>query len=269
MGDYTIAISMVAGKAMLFDLEDIKRARGLGIVGVLSGTLPAAPQQNMFLGVPLQLMSEECLWLIRSGYARLLPDDLMIRDIYTHLTEDDIVQLQLGAEDDLNAQKRVKVEQHEKKMAKLGMKKYRQDDKLISQGLSVTVHDTPSRLPNYELFKTIYKKSSRSQRYLINKIKIDELQYKIFSYLRSRGYFLAPGIRFGGKFIAYPGDPLRFHAHLIVNDVKWNDDIGLINIVGGGRLATGVKKLWVVASEPDSTEEEDIQCFSIEWAGFG
>lgn len=265
----SIAVSVIAGKTMVFQVEDIKRVRALGIVGTLSGTLPAAPQQNMFLGVPLLLMPEECLWLLRHGHAHLVPDDRFIRDIYTHLTDDDVHQLKEEHQLQLEAQREVKIAEHTKKMAELGVTTSKHDHSLIAQGLSITVPDTPEAMPNYELFRDIYEKSTRYQESLVQQLPNDELSYNVFKYLRYKGYFLAPGLRFGGKFIGYPGDPLRFHAHLIINTVPWKDDIGMINFIGGGRLATGVKKLWVMASQPEDKLNDDIQCFSIEWAGFG
>jgi hypothetical protein len=37
------------------------------ICGVLSGTLPQVTQQNVFLGLPLVLMPEEVVLLVRNG----------------------------------------------------------------------------------------------------------------------------------------------------------------------------------------------------------
>lgn len=114
--------------------------------------------------------------------------------------------------------------------------------------------------------------------------------YQIYKYLKDNlGYYLLPGMRFGGTFVSYPGDPLRYHAHQIV-DTKhyYNDDIGLFRMSNRGRLATGVRKVWVVGgdrnvdpaqnSKINITDtiihgavpftDSDMVCFSIEWAGF-
>lgn len=48
--------------------SDVARLRSeWHICGLLSGTLPAIPQQNVFLGLPLQLFEEEIVFLIRSS----------------------------------------------------------------------------------------------------------------------------------------------------------------------------------------------------------
>lgn len=78
--------------------------------------------------------------------------------------------------------------------------------------------------------------------------RVDPGLYSIFSELRSKGYFILPGFKFGGEFIAYPGDPLRYHSHLIVNSYE---SINFYNLIVSGRLASGVKKLFVVSMPID------------------
>lgn len=266
-----ISISVVAGQTfLLFNIDDIKYVRQLGIVGSLVGTLPAAPQQNLFLGVPLQLMAEEALWLVEHGYAKLMPDDRFIRDIYDHLSDSDIMLIEHELEQTRQKERSWKIQEHQAKLDRLGVTKRggSNDKELIEQGLTVVVNNTPSRLPSYVFFKRLYEESDLLQKNLLSGLRKDTLSYRVFSYLKSTGYYMAPGLRFGGRYIAYPGDPLRFHAHLIVNCVGWNEDIGLVNMVGGGRLATGVKKLWVIGSQ-DPDKDQNVQCFSVEWAGFG
>ncbi|GMF05588.1 unnamed protein product [Ambrosiozyma monospora] len=122
--------------------------------------------------------------------------------------------------------------------------------------------------------------------------------YQIFKYLKSLNQFVLPGMRFGGLFLSYPGDPLRYHAHHIVVSKDYeHDDIGLQEIANGGRLATGVKKMFVVCgvkhdgtkqdlktgdfnrmicddvedkdNDKEKEKEEEVVCFSFEWSGFG
>lgn len=101
--------------------------------------------------------------------------------------------------------------------------------------------------------------------------------YASFSFLRSKGYYLMPGLRFGGVFVAYPGDPLQFHSHLIVRTVCNDEKINLLDLVSSGRLATAVKKAWVLIEKPktESVSQEQggtsplPKAYSIEWAGFG
>ena len=60
--------------------------------------------------------------------------------------------------------------------------------------------------------------------------------YSLFAYLHRKGYFLSPGLRFGCQYLVYPGDPLRFHSHFLASGVGWDEEMNLMDIVGGGRL---------------------------------
>lgn len=270
-----VPISITAGKALVFDIEVIKRLRSLGVGGVLSGTLPTAPQQNIFLGIPLQLMVEEVVWLVKNNYAYLIPDEKYIQELIDGLSADDVQDIQQSRSNEFKLQKNIKLEQLNAKLKALN-KNNSQDDKkdsMVYQSLMIHIADNSNSVPNSDLLKSIYQRNEVLQQSLLKSLKYNDLNYAVFSYLKQKGYFLAPGLRFGGKFIGYPGDPLRYHAHLVVNTVGWEEDIGMMNIVNGGRLATGVKKVWLIGSEKDNTDEEDkedsVVCFSVEWAGFG
>lgn len=94
--------------------------------------------------------------------------------------------------------------------------------------------------------------------------------YYLFKHLHSKGYFMSPGLRFGCQFVAYPGDPLRFHSHFLSVSKDWDEPIDLIDIVGGGRLGTGVKKGFLLGGVEDlenhKPEEQRVRTFCFEWA---
>jgi tRNA-splicing endonuclease subunit Sen34 len=100
-----------------------------------------------------------------------------------------------------------------------------------------------------------------------------------------------PGLRFGCHYNAYPGDPLRYHSHFAATGLGWDDEFELLDVVGGGRLATGTKKAYMIGGEDidvvekkrkagegaglflndDDDEgkegdEREVRAFSIEWA---
>lgn len=41
------------------------------------------------------------------------------------------------------------------------------------------------------------------------------LRCKVFSDLWEKGYYITSGEKFGGDYLVYPGDPLKFHSHFI------------------------------------------------------
>lgn len=68
-------ISCVAGRYLLFDVDVISHVRrNYNICGVLVGTIPNLSQQNVFLGIPLELMPEEARVLVEGGHAHIVDD---------------------------------------------------------------------------------------------------------------------------------------------------------------------------------------------------
>jgi len=111
--------------------------------------------------------------------------------------------------------------------------------------------------------------------------------FPLFRYLHSLKYYHMPGLRFGCHYNAYPGDPLRYHSHFAATGMGWDDEFTLLDIVGGGRLATGTKKAYMIGGEDvsaatgngkaresaalssdvtEKAEQGDVRAFSIEWA---
>ncbi|RAR09653.1 trna-splicing endonuclease subunit sen34 [Stemphylium lycopersici] len=68
-------ISLVGGRYLLFDVDVIAHCRRAhNICGLLVGTIPNLSQQNVFLGVPLELMPEEARVLVDKGAAYIVDD---------------------------------------------------------------------------------------------------------------------------------------------------------------------------------------------------
>ncbi|XP_038608960.1 tRNA-splicing endonuclease subunit Sen34 [Tachyglossus aculeatus] len=91
-----------------------------------------------------------------------------------------------------------------------------------------------------------------------------ELRYRVYRDLWQRGYFLTAGGKFGGDFLVYPGDPLRFHAHFVALCWQPEEPLPLRDLVSAGRLGTNVRKTVLLCSaRPDGSV-----CYtSLEWAG--
>ncbi|KAF2143725.1 uncharacterized protein K452DRAFT_317175 [Aplosporella prunicola CBS 121167] len=70
-----IPISHVGNRYLLYNTDDISYIRRQHhITGVLIGTLPSHPQQNIFLGTPLELMPEEARLLVEKDAAYIVDD---------------------------------------------------------------------------------------------------------------------------------------------------------------------------------------------------
>ncbi|QLL32915.1 hypothetical protein HG536_0D04370 [Torulaspora globosa] len=257
--------------ALVFSLKDIRRLREQGVCGVLSGSLPTIAQQNVFLSVPLRLSAEEAVWLLEKGYARAnvsrptaISETLQDESLASELSE----KAKLRVEEEFERQRVYKREQHALKLRKLGIEeKHRDEDEhLLESSLFYEVMND----------STILRDGSGDAEDLVDRLKAKYSQdgnFKVFRSLRSHGLVVSPGARFGGKFIAYPGDPLRYHSHMVVSsplDYR-KDPIEFRDIINGSRLSTTVKKIWVLSGidTQERQEEEQVKFFSIEWAGFG
>jgi tRNA-splicing endonuclease subunit Sen34 len=99
--------------------------------------------------------------------------------------------------------------------------------------------------------------------------------YDLYAHMHSKGYYLSPGLRFGCQYLIYPGDPLRFHSHFLGVGYQWDEEIRMLDIVGGGRLGTGVKKGFLIGGVETIAEEDNdgtgkegkVRTFCIEWGG--
>lgn len=348
-----IPITILAGRGLIFDITDVVLLREMyHICGVLSGILPKFPQQNQFLGLPLELMPEEVKYIVEELKIGYLVDDYTAHQLsYISFDEDDKEELQEALHTShiqLNVEHKVitlnrRREALQKKAAGKGQKKKKdkvkekkdiessnietENEKVITgatdhasdiaaverefaehgfadikvtaeeaalirsipktagQNYEIetsTLHDQYRfLLPAYKFYQNQYipeeghKSLSPPQT-----IQPDPAGYEAFKYFHSqKGYngedggankvnfYLTPGLRFGGQYVSYPGDPLRFHSHHIVTGKEYDQKFKIMDIIGGGRLGTTVKKTWFVGAL--DREEDQYHGFCVEWSAFG
>ena len=86
-------ISCVAGKYLLFDADVVAHCRrNHNICGVLVGTIPNLSQQNVFLGLPLELMPEEARVLVENGNAYIVDDAETHRQGFGEMSRDERIK---------------------------------------------------------------------------------------------------------------------------------------------------------------------------------
>ncbi|MEM3587633.1 MAG: tRNA-intron lyase [Candidatus Jordarchaeaceae archaeon] len=73
-------------------------------------------------------------------------------------------------------------------------------------------------------------------------------KYIVYKDLRERGKIVRPGLKFGADFSIYEHGPGIDHAPLIVSVVPQGTQLSPIETVRAGRLATSVRKKFVVAT---------------------
>ncbi|KAG1131805.1 hypothetical protein G6F37_006361 [Rhizopus arrhizus] len=90
----------------------------------------------------------------------------------------------------------------------------------------------------------------------------------VFRYFWSLNYHITSGYKFGGDYLLYPGDPMCFHSQFIVSVKKEKEAILPKEIVLMGRLATNVKKMFLLAGPREDGAKNEMMTYSVEWAGF-
>ncbi|KAI5806786.1 hypothetical protein DFH27DRAFT_642662 [Peziza echinospora] len=312
------SISLVGGRYMLYDVNVVSYIRRVyHMCGCLVGTLPQIPQQNVFLGLPLELMVEEAALLVEKGAGYIVDDTLAHKSNLQSLKDADkqayLAQRELELNAHAEAHQAASLERKAKALEKKGLSKYlknntqsptppttttaagpsssaegnpeaegtaekEEDQSLFTPAPPTTTSEDPNRLtyhttptPSNPLYHHLPTPPTTTPPHLIP--KPTAANYNIYKHLHEHGYYLSPALRFGAKFMAYPGDPLRFHSHFVVKGVEWEEEIDVMEIVGGGRLGTGVKKGWMVGGKKVGGEggeegEGETRVFSVEWGGF-
>ncbi|OQO09376.1 hypothetical protein B0A48_04774 [Cryoendolithus antarcticus] len=321
-------IFSLAHKYILYDVNVVSFIRAkYSITGVLIGTLPQAPQQNVFGGIPLELMPEEARLLVEKGIAYLVDDVkahkhafmdnalsaeekkafqsalrrqgvAAARDVAKRGDDRKKVALEkkfgTGDWNDIPEEMLVPTGRRAKKGKKTASRPTssggtgtntpvgeasgivtpaaEEDESLFSAPAESATSPRPPGPPRSEsrassaagsLMLTPYPQTPTTSAPLLQSTppSSDEVlplpevppSYPLYKHLHEKSYFMAPGLRFGCQYMAYPGDPLRFHSHFLCNGMDWDQEFDLLDIVGGGRLGTGVKKGFLIGGQEASS----------------
>lgn len=88
-------------------------------------------------------------------------------------------------------------------------------------------------------------------------------KYAVYRNLRDNGLVVTPGIKFGCDFAVYKHGPGLEHAPYMVSVRKAESEVTATEIVKAGRLATTVRKRFIIAV-PD-IEEDRIRYLMFKW----
>ena len=282
-----VQISQLAGKYLLFSADDFSYLRREHrICGMMIGTLPQSPSQNVFLGLPIELMPEEVWLLVEKGVACVI-DDKQAHEIASHPFDDVLKakylsgirqESQRASDARLASQLRRRQEALQKKRSQTkdsSDRVYRpseaakdatetmelpQEDEIASQVSGV---ESQSSRSDFSMTPTTSVLLLPTPRHAPPLAGDAPQSYPLFRHLHEKGYYISPGIRFGCQYTVYPDDPLRFHSHFLANGVGWNEEIDLMDVVGSGRLGTGVKKGYLMGGQDPNGP---VRAFSVEWA---
>jgi len=86
-------------------------------------------------------------------------------------------------------------------------------------------------------------------------------KYGVYRDLREKGFVVAPGIKYGCDFAVYQHGPGVDHAPYIVQVKGLDDDLSASEIVKSGRLATTVRKTFILAL----VDGDDVRYLEFRW----
>ncbi|KAK3398493.1 hypothetical protein B0T20DRAFT_209723 [Sordaria brevicollis] len=306
-GDRKVRISKIAGRYLVFDIDDVAYIRREhGICAVFTGTMPQNPTQNVFLGLPLELYAEDAKMLLDRKVAYIADDPLEhlnklksmddeTRKSYLQSIKTQRRNAQLVF-DEAKAQSQARHKDKRKPKQQLQVPvvvptelppasvnddaatttvEQKEEESLFGESSSKPAPAASQKPPVKEKLPAITPTTSNamlsSDDGTSNPADVENhTALPLYSYLNESGYFITPGLRFGGDFSVYPGDPFRYHAHYMANSYGWDEKIPMLDLVTSGRLGTAVKKSFLMGGQKPATgdsEAGELRAFCIEWAG--
>lgn len=281
-----VRICKIAGRYLVFDPAAVALLRRKdNINGTLVGTTPQQPTQNIFLGLPVELRPEEADAVVRRKAAYVVDDVAAHRAALPSPDK----EARRAYVETLRRRKQAAQQAFAEKSAKkaadvAGRLGHPKASVTPTCSPSNVVHDGHGHPPGTGAEPSARQNDGRiriggltpaSSAGLISRDADAEfdagqtIEGPLCRFLQGAGYYMTPGLRFGAHYSVYPGDPLRFHAHFMANQYDWNDEIPILDVVSGGRLATAVKKAFLIGGQRPPSEESPsgpVRTFSVEWA---
>ncbi|XP_068601466.1 tRNA-splicing endonuclease subunit Sen34 [Brachionichthys hirsutus] len=267
-----VGLSLCDSTPLLWRVKDLQSLRSQGLVGALLGSLPRTPHQNVRLGRPLLLLPEEERLLTErhaaaaSPAANLQGGGALALQVQQHEEE----QLRSYEEQSVLALE-------DRKVALL---------RALTSGSETGAEDLPGRLEALDHSFHFPRSASAVQlstaraglsycpedRAFLqanwpirghNNLQCD-VRYQVFRDLRGRGFYLTSAGKFGGDFLVYPGDPLRFHAHFIAVCLSVDESVCTLDVLALARLGSNVKKTVLLCSPGAGG---GVLYTSLQWSG--
>ncbi|KAK2846451.1 hypothetical protein Q5P01_009450 [Channa striata] len=262
-----VGLSLCDSAPLLWRVQDMRTVRSQGLVGALLGSLPRSPRQNGRLGRPLLLLPEEERLLRERRGAAASPaanQDGGGVEQYEEVQqrcyeEQSILALEDRKSALLQAMTSSGAEPDEALQGRL--EALDRNFTFPWSALAVQLSTARAGLTHCPEARAFLQADwpIREQ---------DRLQcavrYQVFRDLRGRGFYLTSAGKFGGDFLVYPGDPLRFHAHFIAICLSLDESICLPDVLAVARLGSNVKKTVLLCSP---RMDGAVTYTSLQWSG--
>lgn len=281
-----IQLNVSNGNVFVWNAKDwLELRENHRIIGNLVGCLASIPRQESFQGLPLTLLPEEAALLIENRLAKIVTYKDVTPDIAKSVKEkyeeyqDRIKQEQISYYEEERKKQIVSMIDRiiEGKRRKVITAKGKKDleacakiDDIDKESILKTELEKASSVPiTNTLIQTftadVWTADSVSDdvEWSFPKTVSDRLRYLTFKDLWSKGYYITSGQKFGGDFLVYPGDPVKFHAQFIVVCMEEEAELTTSDLVTYGRLGSSTRKTFVIAT---ISETSCVTYQSLTWA---
>ena len=259
------------------------------IVGALLGSLPGYRQQDATRGLPVLLSAEEMHVLVTNDWARVIrrrkkqrkeeeeeEDEeeatLTTRKDETTMRQMERDQAKMRA---LKASKRSRwggAKKKQKATTTTTKKKKRDEeeghddeksDAIIVDWEQVLGKSSAVVLPltsetDARLDEDVPEKDDAGERGVLSQMsKIDRYKCAVFKDLHEKGFTMTSAAKFGGDYLAYPGDPMLFHAYFTVRVLERGEKMTPLSCSSVTRMAHAARKNVVFAFCGEEGEEKN------------
>ncbi|KAJ2602140.1 tRNA-splicing endonuclease subunit [Coemansia sp. RSA 1721] len=95
----------------------------------------------------------------------------------------------------------------------------------------------------------------------------EHILFSLYKDLHKRGYYITRGLKFGGEYLLYPGEPMRYHSNYVVSLIDNKSTVSPRELIALGRLGTAVKKTRILCSWDE--QESKFIYVTLNWSAFG
>ncbi|KAI0259933.1 tRNA intron endonuclease [Gloeopeniophorella convolvens] len=287
-------------RAFVWDVDHAATLRSQHrICGMLSGTLPHLSQQNVFLGLPLALMPEELVLLVEKQIAVIVHDPAAHHpptraqlDAWDAARREGVTAQLARAEAEAGRRNEDRAQNAaaQEKRAAREARRHATPDVGVDDALAPAPAPTPARTPAapntphtvavpttssgfawYDARASTYDTLDAARAagvWSFPRSDAERARCAVFRDLWEKGYYMGGGSKFGGDWLVYPGDPLRYHSHFVATvQTALEAPLRPMEIVAHGRLGTATKKAHLLCGWDSASRE--VTYLSVEWAGFG
>nr|CAG4635795.1 EOG090X0G6M [Artemia franciscana] len=243
----------------VFEISNILYLRKeLRIVGQLEGCLASLPRQLNLCGRPLRLMNEEAHFLLKNNYCFIVhlfifricgtvriefktPSKQQLDLPEMSVKEEKMQQILRAGEKILEGKRR--------KLNKEAAKSGNEPPPLT---LEQAVDEEIRRIPELTQANALVQIFTEHPVLDCEKLapiswdypssENDKIRATVYGDLWAKGFYITGGEKFGGDFLVYPGDPVRFHAKYIAICLPFEGLLTPFQIAVHARVAVSVNK---------------------------